>query len=498
MAARLTKYFGDGSMNMMHAGFIAQASRNGGRLALRSPEHRVTYGELFARAARLARVVDSSIPRENLRPIVINGAKGPSAIEAIVAALLTGRGYMFADPKQRAPRLSSAMEQLRPSLIVDIGSDEWDHNPEAIAHGARVIRLPETLPENPLDPISRPDGCAYTFFTSGSTGRPKGVVVGHAAAWHAQTAFISDVGLNAHDVVCSEMALGYDVSTIDIFATLAVGATFDVTPEETVEDMHSLYRHLTDSGVTHVFTVPTVARMILEIEPNSADRLRHLRLCLTGELIPERLARQMEPMVARGQVWNQYGATEFPFGLSRKLVPDDLATPNLINNPTQGSPVSVRLSDLGDVTLVGVGLFSGYVTPETDFAHLEPVASFMTGDRAEPHASGVLRLLGRSDNQSRMAGYRIELREIECAAERHPDVDLCYATFDADNERLIARVTAKGSIQNALDIDDLRNHLTRQLPIYMVPAVIEQLVAAPRTLSGKKRYTNISEAQIIR
>lgn len=480
---------------MIHTRFLLTAARSPDAVAIAAPA--MTYGNLLARAQRLARVFRSAADTVHQRPIMIIGDKSVAAVEAILAASLTGLGYTFGIPQQRAARLSSMVQQLRPSLIVDLGSKEWDHNPEAIAHGSTVIKLPDALPVDPIDPELRTDGCAYTFFTSGSTGRPKGVIVRHAAAVQAQQAFIANVALNVDDVVCSEMGLGFDVSTIDIFATLAVGARLDVTPEAVVEDPKKLFHHVIERRITRLFTVPTVARSLLEVEPRASEQLCGLNWCLTGELIPAHLAALLRPLIAEGRVWNQYGATEFPFGLSRRLSLADMARPNVINNPTEGSPVSVRLSDLGDVTLTGPGLFSGYVSPNTDFsAPLRPVKSFMTGDRAEPHAPGVLSLLGRSDNQCRKDGHRIELNEIECATERHHDVDLCYVTYDAAANEIIARVTAKGERSERLDLDAVARHLKRELPDYMVPARIEQLADAPRTLSGKKKYAELPEKRI--
>ena len=481
---------------MIHTELLERAARTPHAVAIAAPA--ITFRDLTSRALRLAAVFRSAATRPYQRPIMIIGDKSVNAIEAIIAALVTGHGYTFGNPMQRAVRLSSVIEQLQPSLIVDLGSTEWDHNPEAIAHGAPVIKFPDVLPADAPEPIMRPEGCAYTFFTSGSTGKPKGVVVSHSAAWLAQQAFIADVGLNSADVVCSEMALGFDVSTVDIFATLAVGATLDLTPEAVVENPKALFRRLIDRRMTRLFTCPTAARLVLEAEPNAAEQLSRLKLCLTGELIPARLAALMRPLIAEGRVTNQYGATEFPFGLSRRLTLADVDSPNVINSPTSGSPVSVWLSDLGNVSVKGPGLFSGYVSPETDFsAPLRPVESFMTGDRAEPQAVGVLRLLGRSDNQCRKGGHRIELREIECAAEQYTHVDLCYASYDAVANEIIARVTAKEGAEVRLDLKGIAKHLERVLPDYMLPQRIEQMAEAPRTLSGKKRYQGIGDARIV-
>jgi non-ribosomal peptide synthetase component F len=480
---------------LIHNGFMQQALRKPNRTAIESEDGALTYHEVLERALQLASAFDAAIVPGNRRPIMLCGAKSTRSIIGMVAALMTGRAYTYACPRQRAARIEKMIEQLRPSLIVDLGSSEWDHDPKAIALDAPTIQYPETLAESPFEPIADPSGAAYVFFSSGSTGVPKGAVISHRAAVAAQRKFIADIELNAEDRLCTEMAFNYDVSTIDIFSGLAVGATLDITPEPVVDDPLRLFGRLVERRLTYLFTCPTVARMILEAAPDAADRLSEIKLCLTGEMIPDRLAELMAPLIRRGHVWNQYGATEFPFGLSKRLAPEDIQRPNVVFKSVEGDPVRERLSDTGEIVISGPGLFSGYVVKEFDFCAAMPgVQSYATADRVEPVSSRELQIFGRIDRQCRKGGYRIELREIECAAERHLDVELAYALYRPERDRIELHVSLRGAAPATLAEVELQSFIRRLVPDYMVPEKVFFIDVAPRTIGGKKQYKDLVQS----
>jgi acyl-coenzyme A synthetase/AMP-(fatty) acid ligase len=480
--------FGSSAIETIHQGFLDRVRDCPEHIALEYAEGTMSYAALFAAARDLAAIMDARIDPTNRRPIAVYGAKSHKSIIGMLAALMTGRGITYLCPRQRAARIAAMIEQLRPALILDLGSPEWDHDPSAIAHGSPVVLYPERLPISCFEPIADPYGAAYVYFTSGSTGVPKGAVVSHQAALTAQRAFIADIGLTSADRLCTEMAFNYDVSTIDIFSGLAVGATLDITPEPVVDDPALLFSHIVEKKLTYLFTCPTVARMVLEVEPQAAEKLSTVKLSLTGEMIPDRLADLMEPLIRRGNVYNQYGATEFPFGLSAKLQLSDIPAPNRVLRSQEGVPVRERLSDTGEIVLTGKGLFSGYVTPDFDFASpLQPVSSFATADRVEPTSDRDLRILGRMDRQCRMGGYRIELRELECAAEKHPDVELAYAIYNQQANCLEVHITLKNS-DFGMETAVLQTFMRRLLPDYMVPEKVVVLDEAPRSLGGKKLY----------
>ncbi len=484
-------------MSTIHAGFMETALRRPERIAVIDGDRRISYGELLQRARRLAALIDRNCGASR-RPVAVMGDKSYRSVEAILAALVTGRPYSVLHPPQRAPRLKRMVGKLQPSVLIDLGSAEPDYNAEAIAGPTPILRLPEALPEDALAPVENLAGAAYVLFTSGSTGSPKGVIVSHGAAACAQRSIIRQVGLTADDIVASEVAFCFDVSTFDLFASFAVGATVVLASEDVLSDPPRLLGHLENCSITWLFTVPTVLRFLLESEPGAHVRLRRLRVGLTGELIPARLAELMRPMIEGGaRIHNLYGGTEFPWGLSRRLLTADLAQPNVLDAEGDGEAVTAKLLDSGELLLQGRGLCSGYVSTATDFsAPFAPLPAFATGDFAERLPGGGYRFLGRRDRQVRKDGHRIELAEIERWIEEHPLVELCYASYDEASNSILASVSLRPQ-SDKMGLTSLEQHAKRGLPDYMVPSRISVLPVAPRTSSGKKDYTAVQERPLI-
>src|SRR5262249_28626830 len=97
---------------------------------------------------------------------------------------------------------------------------------------------------------------------------------------------------------------------------------------------------------------------------------------------------------------------------------------------------------------------------------------------------GTLEFLGRVDEQVKIRGYRVEPAEIETALRSHPRVrEAATATRQArgGEMRLVTYCTAAGE----LDEDELRAHLARWLPEFMLPGAIVIVDALPLTPSGK-------------
>lgn len=475
---------------MIHTGFLQCATRAPHRTAIVYASERISYGQLLNRALRAAKLLDAQ-SNHSSRPIAIIGDKRIEAIEAILAVLLTGRAYSFLNPKQRRPRIQRMIESLRPSLLMDLGSSEFDHAPESICGNVPFMRWRDELPADPHEPQAYPSGAAYVLFTSGSTGHPQGVVVSHEAGTFAQQSFVQTLGLGQGDLVANEVALNFDVSTFDIFSTLSVGATLHVVPDSVLDAPTDFTDYLELNRITTLFTVPTVARELIDSCRGAVGKLRHLqRLLLTGELISGRLTSLMSPFIAEGRVWNLYGATEFPWGLSRRLLHTDVGNPNVLDVPPNSAPGTELLED-GELVIRGTGLFSEYVSANTDFSRMfSSRGMFRTGDYAE-RKGDEYRFLGRRDRQSRREGYRIELREIENWIETYPGVQSCYIVADSPDGGFTAFVIPRPETQ--MSFRGLKRHLRRGLPSYMFPDRFEFLSDGPRTSSGKKDYSRLRD-----
>jgi hypothetical protein len=147
----------------------------------------------------------------------------------------------------------------------------------------------------------------------------------------------------------------------------------------------------------------------------------------------------------------------------------------------------------GELHIGGTGLARGYWRRDTltaerfvaDQVSGRPGRLYRTGDQARWLSDGRIECLGRLDHQVKVRGYRIELEEIEVALRTHPGVEQAavVAQQAGGDQRLVAYLTdSSGTLPN---VTELRTHLRRTLPAYMIPSAFVTLDRLPLTPNGK-------------
>ena len=254
-------------------------------------------------------------------------------------------------------------------------------------------------------------------------------------------------------------------------------------------------------GVTHLQCTPSMARMLIG-DPNTASALAGLeRMLVGGEALSEPLAAELRLALPKGTLTNMYGPTETTVWSMTHDV-ESLAGPVPIGRPIANTQIYVLDSALnpvpvgviGDLYIGGDGVGRGYFKrPELtgerfiDDPFHKGHRLYKTGDLARRRPDGMLDFLGRSDHQVKVRGYRIELEEIERCLHDHPDVAQAavavHGSMDTDLRLVAYLVAAKTSAK--VDLANLRQHLLRQLPDYMVPGEFVMLDRLPLTPNGK-------------
>ena len=149
------------------------------------------------------------------------------------------------------------------------------------------------------------------IFTSGSTGRPKGVMIEHASALNMLAAFHRATNLEPRHVFAAVTTVCFDISVLEIFLTLTVGATLEFVVADVARDGDALLRLLRASRADVLQATPSTWRLLLDArqyEPGAGGaRLVETALC-GGEPLPKDLADKLVPAV--GDLLNVYGPTE--------------------------------------------------------------------------------------------------------------------------------------------------------------------------------------------
>ena len=476
-------------------------------------DERLSHRALLRLAAGVARALRAhgAGPEELVAVCLPRSAR---MVPALLGVLQAGAAYLpvaLDGPPERARQLL-AEAGVRLALVSgSAGLPDRDGWAGVTLVDVDAVEPADPLPGEPPLGAPGPDDLAYTLYTSGSTGRPKGVAMEHRAL----------ANLIAHQTASSAAHHGgrpmrtlqytpltFDVSFLDIFATLASGGTVVVPDEADRRDPRALLSLLTRERITSLF-LPLVALQQLADEAvrGGADT-GCLREVMTGGeqlVITPGIAdwwRRMPDCVLR----NIYGPTEAHVVTAHELSGDPDGWPVLapIGAAVPGADIRllgpdgapVPAGEPGELWIAGVCLARGYLgQPEltaerfvaTDFGR-----AYRTGDLAVELPDGGYQFIGRTDDQTKIQGVRVEPAEIEAVLARHPDVAACAVLASrapSGARRLVGYVLPRdpGPDGRPLREDGAhwREHLLAELPEAMVPAVWMRLSALPLTSSGK-------------
>ena len=413
----------------------AQVERSPEAIALVFEESTLSYAELNAQANRLAHLlIGRGVGPENLIALAL--PRSTEMIIALLGILKAGAAYLPLDPEYPAERLSYMLRDAQPACVLTSARiAERLRLPEGVAQllldhpdSAGALALsPETNPSDAerTQPLS-PHNPAYVIYTSGSTGQPKGVVVTHSGIPSLATAQIEHFGVTAQARVLQFASLSFDASLAEIAMALGSGATLVLaTSEERSYD--ALAELIRSRGVTHATLPPAVLANLPEDLPLEA-------LIVAGEACSADLVARW----SQGrEVINAYGPTETTVcatmspPLSGQIVPS-IGRPiwntqvYVLDDSLQ--PVPVRVP--GELYISGTGLARGYLNRPALSAErfvADPYGApgarmFRTGDIVRWRANGELDYLGRTDEQVKIRGHRVELGEVQTLMQQAPGV----------------------------------------------------------------------------
>ncbi|MEU0670476.1 non-ribosomal peptide synthetase [Streptomyces lavendulocolor] len=469
------------------------AARDPHALAVADGDTTLTYERLVSWARSLA----SHLHEHGVRPGDRVALLMPRSARTVVAQLAlwwAGATCVPLDPAHPRPR-SEAMA-ADAGVTLTVGDDKLL---ESVALTGPTLALPA---EEPLSgtrapaPEPGPDALAFIMFTSGSTGRPKGVCVPHRAVAEllSEPAYVT---LTPRDRVLFHSPATFDASTFEVWGALANGAAVVVCTVEK-PSFEDLAQHGERHGATVAFFTTALFHQL------AARRSRVFSLLRTVVVGGEALSAEHAGRVLRAFPWlelvNGYGPTETTtFATAHRVTAADCDGHVPIGRPVAGATAHV-LDDTGrpvpdggrgELWIGGSRLALGYaglpaLTAERFVDRPGLGRVYRTGDIVSVRPDGNLDFHGRTDDQVKVRGFRIEPGEVEHALRRQPDVEDAAVTVhrpSPDDARLVAFVVAApGPVPRP---GALRDRLAATLPAHLVPDEVTVVGRLPLTASGK-------------
>ncbi len=498
-----------GAARSVQERFAAHAQARPDAVAVQDGVTSVTYGELAARAGRLAR----RLSRLGVEPGAVVGLCTDRSVDMAIGLLgILNAGAAFLPLHFEHPRARLAHQLTEAGCRVLVTQSAL--RSRLPGEGLEIVGLDAddlgAEPGGDAPPAARPADLAYVIYTSGSTGRPKGVGVTSANLSNYVDHLVRRLDAEAQPLSFAMVtALSTDLGHTAVFGALASGGTLTLVAPAEAADAASLARRLARTPVDVMKITPSHLGALLA--GGDAGVLPRRTLVVGGERLGWDLVERVRRLGGCAVI-NHYGPTETTVGSCMATVSDGPGPMAPASVPI-GAPIAntrcyvldawgepAPIGAPGALFIAGAGVARGYIgQPELTAERFSPDpfvpgggSMYDTGDRARWLPDGTLEHLGRADEQVKIRGFRVEPGEVEEALRTHPAVREAVVVARDDvngNPRLVAYAAHAPDVTQ----DALAAHLAELVPDYMVPGTFVSLDALPLTPSGKVDRRSLPE-----
>ncbi len=463
-----------------HEVFEEQARARPAAIAAVHRSRQLTYGELNARANRLARaLLERGLTRE--AAVGVMTERNLDWVTAVLAIFKAGGAYLPIEPHFPAERVAKMVARAGAKLV--------------LTESAIAAACAEHHSDDDLGIAVMPDQLAYIYFTSGSTGEPKGAMCEHAGLLNHLLAKIDDLNIGAGTVVAQTAPQCFDISLWQLISALLVGGRTLIVEQETILDAERFLDKIMEARVNIVQVVPSYLEVLVTSLAQHRRVFRDLRCVVaTGEALKKELVDRWFRVQPGIRLVNAYGLTETSDDTNHEIMDqpprgDRVPLGRPINNVhiyvVDENLQPVAFGESGEIVFAGVCVGRGYINDRerTQRAFLpDPLRPgtrlYRSGDFGRCLPDGKLEFLGRQDSQVKISGFRIEIGEIENALLRVVGVRDGAVVV---NNHLVAFYSGERPLDSAV----LRAKLAESLPAYMVPSACRWLKTLPLTDNGK-------------
>ncbi|WP_168421465.1 non-ribosomal peptide synthetase, partial [Erwinia amylovora] len=357
----------------LHQHLEQHAARDPHAVALAWDGGTLSYGELNARANRLAhRLLAESVQPDQL--VALCADRSPQLTIGLLAILKAGAAYLPLDPAYAGERLAYILDDARPALLL---ADEAGR--AALGDtGLNTIALESAdeddgwPAENPTSGVA-PHHLAYVIYTSGSTGQPKGVMVEHRQVDRLFHATAPTFGFSGRDTWCLFHSFSFDFSVWEIWGAWCYGGRLVIVPAAVTRSAPDFVRLVCEHGVTVLNQTPSAFKAFARAEADSGLSHQLRWVIFGGEALETASLRDWYQRHAEDapRLVNMYGITETTVHVTWHLL-------TRADTELAHSPVGRRIADLrlylldeqqqpvptgasGELYVGGAGVARGYL-----------------------------------------------------------------------------------------------------------------------------------------
>ena len=477
--------------------------RNKNKIAIIEEDEKVKYSELIEKSKRIGSYLcDYETYR---KPIGVFMEKGINALYSFFGAIYSGGFYILLNPELPTIRLQKIIEISNiETIITDKKNIELANQ---IFKKSNIFLIEDIQKKDideeqlkkirekalDIDPL-------YANFTSGSTGEPKGVVVSHRSVIDFINIFTEKFNINEDDVIANQAPFDFDVSVKDIYSTIKTGATLLIVPKKLFSSPAKLLDYICDNNATTLIWAVSALCLVTTFHGLDYKVPKKVnKILFSGEVMPLKHIKQWIEHLPNAQFVNLYGPTEITCNCAYHIVDKNLEYEKQIPMGKAFDNEEIFLLDesnnlinekekVGEICVRGTALALGYYNniEQTSKSFVQNPLNksyidiiYKTGDLGYIGKNDDFYFSGRKDFQIKHMGHRIELEEIELEMYKIEKIKRVCCIYDNDKSKLYAFYIGK------IEKNELREILSKQLPIFMIPNVLKNIEKFPLNKNGK-------------
>ncbi|WP_195282404.1 amino acid adenylation domain-containing protein [Harryflintia acetispora] len=478
------------------------------RIALVNRDESLSFAALDARSDAFAAWLLRRFG-DDRTPVILYGEKEIDFLCCLFGALKSGRAYVPIDRTVPAERAAQIVADVEPKVMINFGGFAPETGAVILdaAALAEILRSPPEAEPQRSHWVSGEDA-AYILFTSGSTGKPKGVSITAANLEAFCKGLLPSYPAGEGGVILHQISYSFDVSGCAVYAGLARGMTLFTIDHTMTENIGVLFAWLKASGLTMWASTPSLAELCARsgaFDERLLPELRQFLFC--GEVLTHALCETLAERFPKARVLNAYGPTEATVLVTEAEITEAMrrdARPIPIGRPIQGTKLRLVDGDgreitgdetPGELQILGASVGPGYwrrpdLTERSFFIDAATgLRGYRTGDLCYRRGD-LFYYCGRTDNQLKLSGYRVELEDIERNLAALPGIARAAVVpvwKDEKVQYLAAFLLLRGpdGLSHLKRTIRLKRQLAERLPAYMIPRKLFAVEAFPLNVNGK-------------